>query len=103
MLVDIFMAPVAPFQAPKMEPVVPNLMSGLVGSNPANAGKAPPATVTAAAVETKKWRRFSMAFPFICFLPTVYQEGELAAIAASSAGSGLCPLALQHKARRPCP
>src|SRR6185312_13944861 len=59
MLVDIFMAPVGPSQAPKMEPVVPNVMSASVGSSPAKAG----AVVAArAALETTKWRRLSMAF-----------------------------------------
>src|ERR1700753_1209102 len=58
MLVDIFMAPVGPSQAPKMDPVVPNLMSASVGSRPARAG----AVVAArAAVETTKRRRLSMA------------------------------------------
>ena len=37
MLVDIFIAPSAPLQLPKIEPVVPNLMSGLVGSSAAKA------------------------------------------------------------------
>src|SRR5690349_12990842 len=65
MLVDIFIAPAGPFQAPKMEPVVPNLMSASVGSSPASAGDAA-VTAAVAALETRKWRRFSMAFPFFC-------------------------------------
>src|SRR5581483_6475875 len=70
MLVDIFIAPVGPSQAPKMEPVVPNLMSASIGSNPARAG----AVVAAkAAVETTKRRRLSMAFSPVLLGRRLYQ------------------------------
>src|SRR5215831_5078276 len=64
MSVDIFMEIVfcAPAfgQVPKIEPVVPNLMSLSNGSRPlAFAGEA----AARAAVETMKWRRLSMAVP----------------------------------------
>src|SRR5471032_22482 len=63
MLVDIFIEILAWVPAaghtPKIEPVVPNLMSGSSGSRPASAGDAAAAR---AAVDITKWRRLSMAF-----------------------------------------
>src|ERR1700733_11278302 len=87
MLVDIFIAPLGPSQAPKMEPVVPNLMSAFVGSRPAKAGAA---VAAKAAVETTKWRRLSMAFSRF-FWRRLYQ-----ARGAAKRGPGVGTLALRR-------
>src|ERR1043165_6747425 len=95
MLVDIFIAPSAPLQAPKMEPVVPNLMSGSVGSSPAKAG----ATVTAmAADETRKWRRLSMAFAFFgsCIQFTRKTERPLLLRLRLKAGNATWRCSIKH-------
>src|SRR3954468_13608537 len=81
MLVDIFIAPSAPFQAPKMEPVVPNLMSGSAGSSPAKAGEVATAK---AAVEARKWRRLSMAFPFLFWESLYPGAGQRNAVCAAT-------------------
>src|SRR5471030_1421331 len=66
MSVDIFIEMLvwvpAAGQTPKIEPVVPNLMSASLGSRPARAGEA-----VAAMAETMKWRRLSIAFPIYCY------------------------------------
>src|SRR5882762_6422368 len=101
MLVDIFIEMLfwvpAAGHTPKIEPVVPNLMSGLVGSSPLASAIRGWAMVSTAA-DVTKWRRLSMAFPCSWFLRQSYQEEGGVAIAPCSGKSASPRSALQHKA-----